>query len=161
MFSAYSKSIYRNHARKRHININFFVRLVLGRPRVCPGDFTGFVPGTNSVKTCHKPGFPPYFAQWKPGKPRFVPGTSPGVSLGQTRSRSAAQKVYMKKAYVPFSLAKEGKASTTVAPLLSCSVARRQGHRGRKKLWCTPCPWENGYGAYPFPWKNTEKGHTP
>ena len=24
-------------ARKRHINMNFFVRLVLGRPRVCPG----------------------------------------------------------------------------------------------------------------------------
>ena len=24
-------------ASKRHININFFVRLVLGRPRVCPG----------------------------------------------------------------------------------------------------------------------------
>ena len=28
-------------ARKRHININFSVRLVLGRTRVCPGDFTG------------------------------------------------------------------------------------------------------------------------
>ena len=47
-------------ARKRHTNINFFVRLVLGRPRVCPGDFTGFVPGTNPVKTWDKPGFSPY-----------------------------------------------------------------------------------------------------
>ena len=43
-------------ARKRHININFFVRLVLGRPRVCPGDFTGFVPGTNPVQTRDRPG---------------------------------------------------------------------------------------------------------
>ena len=84
-------------ARKRHININFFVRLVLGRPRACPGDFTGCVPGTNSVKTWDKPGFSPYFTQWKPGKPGFVPGTSPGLSLGQTRGRRAAQKVKMKK----------------------------------------------------------------
>ena len=36
-------------ARKRHIDINFFVRLVLGRPRVCSGDFTAFVPGTNET----------------------------------------------------------------------------------------------------------------
>ena len=54
-----------------------FVRLVLGRPRVCPGDFTGLVPGTNPVKTCDKPGSSPYFTQRKPGKPGFVPGTSP------------------------------------------------------------------------------------
>ena len=81
-------------ARKRHTNINFFVRLVLGRPRVCPGDFTGFVLGTNSVKTRDKPWFSPYFTQGKPGKPGFVPG-----------SRRAAQKVYVKKVYVPFSLA--------------------------------------------------------
>ena len=40
--------------------MNFFVRLVLGRPRVCPGAS-------------------PYFTQWKPGKPGFVPGTSPIV----------------------------------------------------------------------------------
>ena len=55
-----------SQARKRHININFFVRLVLWRPRVCPGDFTGFVPGTNPVKTWGKPGFSPCFTQWKP-----------------------------------------------------------------------------------------------
>ena len=52
--------------RKRHINIIFFVPLVLGRPQVCPGDFTGFVLGTNSVKTWDKPGFFPYFTQWSP-----------------------------------------------------------------------------------------------
>ena len=73
---------------------------------VCPTkDFTGFVPGTNSVKPWDKPGFPPYFTQWKPGKPGLVPGTSPGVSTGQTRGRRAAQKVYVKNIYVPFSLA--------------------------------------------------------
>ena len=36
-------------ARKRHININIFVRLVLGRPRACPGDKPGDVPVTNPV----------------------------------------------------------------------------------------------------------------
>ena len=80
-------------ARKRHININFFVRLVLGRPQVCPGDFTGLVPGTNPVKTWDTPGF------------------SPGLSLGQarlSRGRRVAQKVYVKKVYVPFSLARGG-----------------------------------------------------
>ena len=45
------------------------------------------------------------FTQWKPGKPGFVPGTNPVKSPGQTRGRRAAQKVYVKKAYVPFSLA--------------------------------------------------------
>ena len=66
-----------HQARKRHINMNFFVRLVLGRPRVCPGDFTGFVPGTNPEKTSDKAGFSPYFTQWKPNFTGFVPGTNP------------------------------------------------------------------------------------
>ena len=66
-----------DQARKRHINIIFFVRLVLGRPRVCPGDFTGFVPGTNPVKTWGKPGFSHYSTQWKPDFTGFVPGTNP------------------------------------------------------------------------------------
>ena len=49
-------------------------------------------------------------------KPRTKPGfllilhsggpANPGLSLGQTRGRRAAQKVYMKKVYAPFSLAK-------------------------------------------------------
>ena len=63
--------------KKRHININFFVRLVLGQPRVCPGVFTGFVPGRNPMKTWDKPGFSPYFTQWKPDFTGFVPGTNP------------------------------------------------------------------------------------
>ena len=66
-----------SQARKRHINISFFVRLVLGRPRVCPRDFTGFVPGTNPVRTWDKPGFSPYFTQWKPDLTEFVPGANP------------------------------------------------------------------------------------
>ena len=71
-----------NQARKRHMNINFFVRLVLGRPRVCPGDFTGFVPGTN-------PGFLLILHSGSPispglslGQTRFVPGTIPGTKGG-------------------------------------------------------------------------------
>ena len=38
--------------------------------------FHRFVHGINSVKTWDKAGFSPYFTQWKPGKPGFVPGTS-------------------------------------------------------------------------------------
>ena len=79
-------------ARKRHININFLVRLLLGRPRECPWD---------------KPMFSPYFTQWKPslslGQTHFVPGI---LSLGQSWGRRAAQKVYVLKVYVPFSLAR-------------------------------------------------------
>ena len=92
-------------ARKRHINIIFFVRLVLGRPRVCPGDLTGFVPGTNPVKTWDKPGSTPYFTQWKPDFTGFVPGTNPVCPWDSPGDEGAAQKVYVKKVYVPFSLA--------------------------------------------------------
>ena len=65
---------------------------------------TQFVPGTNPVKNWDKPRIS--FTQWKPGKPGFVPGTNPGLSLGQTRGRREEQRVYVKKVYVPFSLAK-------------------------------------------------------
>ena len=57
------------------------------------------------MKTWDQPRFSPYFTQWKPGKPGFVPGTNPRSSLGQTWGQRAAQKVYVKKAYLPFSLA--------------------------------------------------------
>ena len=36
---------------------------------------------------------------------RVCPWDKPGLSLGQSRGRRAAQKVYVKKVYVPFSLA--------------------------------------------------------
>ena len=48
-----------SQARKRHININFLVRLLLGRPREYPGD---------------KPGL-------SLGQTHFVPGTRPGLLL--------------------------------------------------------------------------------
>ena len=91
-------------ARKRHININFFVRW--------SQFFTGFVPGTNPVCPWDKSGEKlgqtqefSYSTKWKPDFTGFVPGTNPGLSLGQSRGRRAAQKVYVKKVYVPFSLA--------------------------------------------------------
>ena len=65
-----------------------------------PGLSRGFHPGTNSVKIWETPGFSPYVAQCKPGKPGLVPGTNPGLSLGQTRGRRAAQKAYVNKVYV-------------------------------------------------------------
>ena len=87
-------------ARKRHININFLLRLALGRPWVCPRDEPEFVPGTHSVVPGTNQGFS-LFAQWKPsssqGQTQFVPRTNPG--------RRVTIKVYVVKVYVPSSLA--------------------------------------------------------
>ena len=92
----------RDQARKRHININFLVRLLLGRPWECPGDQPGlslgqthFVPGTN-------PGFLLVFHNENPVCAR----DKPSLSLGQTQGRRAAEKEYVLNVYVPFSLAK-------------------------------------------------------
>ena len=67
---------------------------------------TGFVPGTNPVKNWDTPGFSPYFTQWKPDFTGFFPGTNPFVP-GTIPGQRAAQKVYVKKVYVPFLLARE------------------------------------------------------
>ena len=89
-------------ARKRHININFFVWLV--------PVFTGFVPGTNPVcpwdKSGEKQGQTQEFSLFYTVEARFhrvCPWDKPGLSQGQSRGRRAAQKVYVKKVYVPFS----------------------------------------------------------
>ena len=91
--------------------------LVLGRPQVCPGDFTAFVPGTNPVKTWDTPpgtnagiswDTPGVFSLFYTVEARFhrvCPWDKPGLSQEQSRGRRAAQKVYVKKIYVPFSLA--------------------------------------------------------
>ena len=68
------------------ININFLVRLLLGRP----GEYL-----------VDKPRFSPYFTQWKPS----LSQGQPSLSLGQSRGRRAAEEVYVLKVYVPFSLA--------------------------------------------------------
>ena len=93
-------------ARKRHININVFVRLV--------PVFTGFVPGTNPVcpwdKSGEKQGQTQEFSLFYTVEARFhrvCPWDKPGLSQGQSRGRRAAQKVYVKNVYVPFSLAKD------------------------------------------------------
>ena len=82
-----SPLLYTSQARKRHINMNFFVRLLLGRLRECPGDKpglslgqNGFVPGTN-------PGFSLFYT----AEAQFVPGTKPSLSLGQPWGRRAAE----------------------------------------------------------------------
>ena len=62
---------------KRHININFFVPVGLGTTPGLSGDFTGFVPGTNPVKTWDEPGLSPYFTHWKADFTGLVPGTNP------------------------------------------------------------------------------------
>ena len=54
-----------------------FCPVGLGTTPGLSGNFTGFVPGTNPVKTWDKPGLSSYFTQGSQ--------ISPGLSLGQTR----------------------------------------------------------------------------
>ena len=101
----------------------FFCPVALGfSPGLSRGQ-TRLVPGTNPVKTWDKPRLSPNCTtQWKPGKPGFVPGTHPGSSLEQTNpGKKAAQKVYVKKVYVPSPLAinqrgREKKGPPDIAP---------------------------------------------
>ena len=78
-----------HQARKWHININFFVRLVLGRPRVCPGISPGLSLGQIRWKPGTNPGFLLILHSGSPispglslGQTRFVPGTIPGTKGG-------------------------------------------------------------------------------
>ena len=77
--------------------LNFLVRLLLGRPGECPGDKprvlgkSGFVPGTI-------PGFLLVFYNGSPVSPRDNPG-----------DEGAAERVYVLKDYVPFSLPRMGR----------------------------------------------------
>ena len=64
-----------------------------------PGLSLGF-PGTNPVKTWDKSGEARFH--------RACPWDKPGLSLGQSPGRRAVQKVYVKKVYVPLSLAIQG-----------------------------------------------------
>ena len=84
-------------ARKRHININFLVRLLLGHPgnvpgtnRVCPRDKVGLSQGQTQV-----------FSLLYMVEAQFVPGTNPVP--GTFRERRAAERVYVLKVFVPFS----------------------------------------------------------
>ena len=68
-----------------------------GFHRVCPWDKSGENLGQTRV-----------FSLFYTVEARFhrvCPWDKPGLSLGQSRGRRAAQKVYVKKMYVPFSLA--------------------------------------------------------
>ena len=88
-------------ASKRHININFLVRLLLGRPRDCPWDKPGLSLGQTHFVPGIKPGFLLILHNGSPVCPR----DKPSLSLRQSRGRRAAEKVYVLKVYVPFSLA--------------------------------------------------------
>ena len=73
--------------------------LCRGFQRVCPWDKSGENLGQARV-----------FSLFYTVEARFhwvCPWDKPGLSLGQSRGRRAAQKVYVKKVYVPFSLARE------------------------------------------------------
>ena len=89
-------------ARKRHVNINFFVRLV--------PVFTGFVPGTNPVrpwdKSGEKQGSTQEFFLFYTVEARFhrvCPWDKPGLSrdnpLGQERRRTKVSRIF--RIFVP------------------------------------------------------------
>ena len=75
VFPEFFRNFFRKvpQARKRHININFLVRLLLGHPgnvpgtnRVCPGDKVGLSQGQTQV-----------FFLFYTAEAQFVPGTNP------------------------------------------------------------------------------------
>ena len=68
-----------------------------GFHRVCPWDKFAENLGQTRVFSL--------FTQWKPRFHRVCARDKPGLSLGQSWGRRAAQRVYVKKTYVPFSLA--------------------------------------------------------
>ena len=72
-------------ARKRHIDTNVLVQLFLARPQECPRD---------------KPRFLLILHNGSPVRPR----DKPSLSLGPSRGRKVAERVYVLKDYVPFSL---------------------------------------------------------
>ena len=86
-----------------------------GFHRVCPWDKSGENLGQTRVFSL--------FYTVEARQTRVCPWDKPGLSLGQTRGRRAAQKVYVKKVYVPFSLAS--------------AWARRHDHRHPPSGWCT------------------------
>ena len=91
--------------KKKAHKLNFFCPVGLGTTpglsrgfhRVCPWDKSGENLGQTRV-----------FSLFYTVEARFhpvCPWDKPGLSLGQSWGRRAAQKVYVKKVYVPFSLA--------------------------------------------------------
>ena len=87
-----------------HININFLSGWSWDDPGFVPGISPGLSLGQIQWKPGDKPGFSPYFTQWKPDFHRVCPWDKPGLSLGQSRGRRAAQKVYVKKMFVTWPL---------------------------------------------------------
>ena len=96
-------SIVASGKKKAHKH-NFFCPVGLGTPPppVCPGDFTGFVPGTNSVKSPGQMWVFSLFYIVEARQTRVCPRDKPSLSLGQTRGRREAQKVYVKKSLCAF-----------------------------------------------------------
>ena len=73
-----------SQARKRHIKLNFLVRVGLGTtPRISLGQ-PGFVPGANPLCLRDKPGFSLLFYTVEA---QFVPGTSPGCPWDKGRQK--------------------------------------------------------------------------
>ena len=77
-----------NQARKRHININFLVRLPLGRPPVCPRDKPSLSLGQTRVVPGTNPGFLLILHSGSPVCPR----DKPSLSLGQTGDEGRQKK---------------------------------------------------------------------
>ena len=91
-----------NQARRRHININFLVRLLLGHPgnvpgtnRVCPRDKVGLSQGQTQV-----------FFLFYTAEAQFVPGTNPVCPWDIPGTKGARQSLCVKSLcafFVPYS----------------------------------------------------------
>ena len=91
----------KNSGKRKAHKHKLFDPVGFGTARVCPWDKPDSS-GTNPVVPGTNPGFLLVLHSGSPVCPR----DKPSLSLGQTRGRRAAEKVYVLKVYVPFSLAK-------------------------------------------------------
>ena len=80
-----------NQARKRHININFLVRLLLGHPGNVPGDKPGLSPGQSGFVPGTNPGFLFILHSGSPVRP----WDKPSLSLGHSGDEGQLLKVYV------------------------------------------------------------------
>ena len=94
----------RNSGKKKPHKHKLFCPVGLGTTPGLPGISLGVCPWDKSGENLGQTRVFSLFYTVEARFHRVCPWDKPGLSLGQSRGRRAAQKVYVKKVYVPFSL---------------------------------------------------------
>ena len=95
---------------------------------------TQFVPGTNPLKNRETQEFSLFYTV-EARFHRVCPWDKPSLSQGQSRGRRAAQKVYVKKVYVPFSLANQDRPTHLIAHHLKSFCGLSLLHQPSNSEW--------------------------